>query len=97
MADARELVHVRTGMEVAQVKELRQQMSDVHVLSHAGTVCVLGSADEAGGAALARVVDQYAQSTGGYRAQVSATDIFCSLLLSAWHFISTAMQEYYCY
>ncbi|BDA43718.1 probable galactokinase at C-terminar half [Coccomyxa sp. Obi] len=35
-----------------------------------GTVCVLGSADEAGEAALARVVDQYAQSTGGYRAQV---------------------------
>ena len=41
-----------------------------HVVAHAGTVCVLGSADSAGEAALARVVERYAQSTGGYRAQV---------------------------
>ncbi len=45
----------------------------------AGTVCVLGSADEAGESALARVVDKYAQSTGGYRAQVSAADTQCPL------------------
>jgi L-arabinokinase len=35
-----------------------------------GTVCVLGVAGAAGEAALARVVERYAQSTGGYRAQV---------------------------
>lgn len=60
-------------------------MSDGHVPAHAGTVCVLGSADEAGEAALARVVDQYAQSTGGYRAQVNVADTQCFLLPSAWH------------
>ena len=37
----------------------------------AGTVCVLGRADEEGEAALARIVDKYAQSIGGYRAQVT--------------------------
>lgn len=41
-----------------------------HVVAHAGTVCVLGSADSAGEAALARVVERHAQSTGGYRAYV---------------------------
>jgi hypothetical protein len=35
-----------------------------------GTVCVLGRADAEGEAALARVVDAYAKSIGGYRAQV---------------------------
>ena len=36
----------------------------------AGTVCVLGSSDAAGEAAVQRVVERYGQSTGGYNATV---------------------------
>ena len=36
----------------------------------AGTVCVLGSSDSAGEAAVQRVVERYGQSTGGYNATV---------------------------
>ncbi len=50
--------------------EMKAELADVHVPAPAGTVCVLGSADAAGEAALARVVERYAQSTGGYQAQV---------------------------
>ena len=46
-----------------------QSNGHVHA-SFAGTVCVLGRAGAESEAALARVIDSYAKSIGGYRAQV---------------------------